>query len=108
MTASRTPDQQLAGVMEAVGVTLEALARATKAVAAESGVRLGTSRSAVHAGVSAGAVPAGDTPAHVAEALPEQAAAAGPTDAVIFSHTGRTLTGRGHHTAAEQHYRAAL
>ncbi len=69
MTTPRTPNQHLADVMEATGLTLEGLARATRAVAAESGVRLGTSRSAVHAWVSSGAVPAGNTPAYVAEAL---------------------------------------
>ncbi|MEU9127788.1 tetratricopeptide repeat protein [Kitasatospora sp. NPDC048540] len=69
MATPRTPNQQLADVMDEAGLTLEALARATKAVAAESGVRLGTSRSAVHAWVSSGAFPAGSTPAYVAEAL---------------------------------------
>ncbi|MGW4890664.1 tetratricopeptide repeat protein [Kitasatospora sp. NPDC004240] len=69
MATPRTPNQQLADVMDEAGLTLEALARATRAVAAESGVRLGTSRSAVHAWVSSGAVPAGNTPAYVAEAL---------------------------------------
>ncbi|MFE2727142.1 tetratricopeptide repeat protein [Kitasatospora sp. NPDC059327] len=40
--------------------------------------------------------------------LPAYAAAAGPTTAVVASHTGRTLTEMGDHAAAERHYRATL
>ncbi|MFE7531251.1 tetratricopeptide repeat protein [Kitasatospora sp. NPDC057542] len=69
MATPRKPNDRLAAAMAAAGLTFEALARATRAVAAESGVRLGTSRSAVHAWVTVGAIPAGSTPFYVAEAL---------------------------------------
>ncbi|MFE7524101.1 tetratricopeptide repeat protein [Kitasatospora sp. NPDC057542] len=68
MTDKRQRNQQLAAAIEESGYTYEALAKATRAVAAESGELLRTSRSAVHYWV-AGGTPTGRAPGYLAEAL---------------------------------------
>ncbi len=69
MTATKTPNRKLAAALAEAGYTYEALAKQVRAVAAEVGDKLGTSRGAVHSWVTASAIPAGRTPAYVAEAL---------------------------------------
>ncbi|BDH07162.1 tetratricopeptide repeat protein [Streptomyces seoulensis] len=69
MTARRERNDKLAEILAESGLTYETLAKATRAIAAEAGVTVRTSRSAVHAWVASGAIPAGDTPLYVAEAL---------------------------------------
>ncbi|MFD3682994.1 tetratricopeptide repeat protein, partial [Streptomyces sp. NPDC058613] len=68
MTESRSPNTALADVIAEAGCTYEALAREIRAVAAEAGEELHTSRSAVHSWV-AGGTPNGQTRSYIAEAL---------------------------------------
>ncbi|MFD7641620.1 tetratricopeptide repeat protein [Kitasatospora sp. NPDC059795] len=69
MNADKEPNQHLAALLEEAGWTYEALARAVRAVAAESRIELRTSKAAVHHWVVDGARPAGRTPSFIAEAL---------------------------------------
>ncbi|GAA1400282.1 Tat pathway signal protein [Kitasatospora putterlickiae] len=69
MTHHREPNRRLAAVIAEAGCTYEALAKAVRAIAAETGGSLRTSKAAVHQWVAAGAAPAGRTPAYIAEAL---------------------------------------
>ncbi|ROR37880.1 tetratricopeptide repeat protein [Kitasatospora cineracea] len=66
---SAEPNRHLAAVLDEAGWTYEALARAVRAVAAESRVELRTSKAAVHHWVVNGTRPAGRTPLYIAEAL---------------------------------------
>ncbi|MGW7446648.1 tetratricopeptide repeat protein [Kitasatospora sp. NPDC054795] len=68
MTGRKEPNRQLAAVLEEAGCTYEALAKAVRAVAAEAGETLHTSRSAVLSWVRGG-TPTGRTAAYLAEAL---------------------------------------
>ncbi|MFJ2609582.1 tetratricopeptide repeat protein [Streptomyces sp. NPDC087425] len=68
MTGRKEPNRQLAAVIEEAGCTYEALARVVRAVAAEAGETLRTSRSAVLSWVRGG-TPTGKTAAYLAEAL---------------------------------------
>ncbi|MCX4717293.1 tetratricopeptide repeat protein [Streptomyces virginiae] len=68
MAESRSPNTALADVIAEAGCTYEVLARDVRAVAAESGVTLHTSRSAVHSWVMGG-TPSGQTRSYIAEAL---------------------------------------
>ncbi|WP_406205437.1 tetratricopeptide repeat protein [Kitasatospora sp. NBC_01560] len=69
MVNPREPNRLLAAAVKEAGYTYEALAKAVRTVAAEAGEKLRTSRAAVHSWIVVGAVPAGRTPAYVAEAL---------------------------------------
>ncbi len=64
----RTANHQLKKLIDESGLSYEGIARAVKAVALESGQRLGTNRSAVHHWIK-GAEPSGPTPGYLAEAL---------------------------------------
>ncbi|WP_327324280.1 hypothetical protein OG735_18415 [Streptomyces sp. NBC_01210] len=64
----RTANDQLKALIEESGLSYDGTARAVKAVALESGQRLGTNKSAVHHW-TLGAVPDGQTPGYLAEAL---------------------------------------
>ncbi|RCG26366.1 hypothetical protein DTL70_07210 [Streptomyces diacarni] len=64
----RTANQQLKALIEETGLPYDGVARAVKSIAAESGQRLGTNKSAVHHWVL-GAQPSGATPGYLAEAL---------------------------------------
>ncbi|GHI10320.1 hypothetical protein AQI88_41915 [Streptomyces cellostaticus] len=64
----RMPNHQLKALIEESGLPYDGVARAVKAVALESGQRLGTNKSAVHHWVQ-GAEPSGATPGYLAEAL---------------------------------------
>ncbi|MFI6086063.1 hypothetical protein ACIBBB_34875 [Streptomyces sp. NPDC051217] len=64
----RTANHQLKNLIDEFGLPYDGVARAVKAVAAESGRRLGTNKSAVHHWTR-GAVPEGETSAYLAEAL---------------------------------------
>ncbi|WP_127452968.1 hypothetical protein [Streptomyces sp. B29(2018)] len=64
----RTANHQLKALIEESGLPYDGVARAVKAVALESGQRLGTNKSAVHHWVQ-GAEPSGATPGYLAEAL---------------------------------------
>lgn len=64
----RTANHQLKALIDESGLPYEGVARAVKAVALESGQRLGTNKSAVHHW-TLGAVPTGSTPGYLAEAL---------------------------------------
>lgn len=68
MAESRSPNTALADVLAQAGCTYEVLAREVRAVAAESGITLHTSRSAIHSWVTGG-TPSGQTRAYIAEAL---------------------------------------
>lgn len=68
MAESRSPNTALADVIAEAGCTYEVLARDVRTVAAESGVTLHTSRSAVHSWVMGG-TPSGQTRSYIAEAL---------------------------------------
>ncbi|MFJ7909173.1 tetratricopeptide repeat protein [Kitasatospora sp. NPDC096204] len=72
MTGRKEPNRQLAAVIAEAGCTYEALAKAVRAVAAEAGETLHTSRSAVLSWVRGG-TPAGRTAAYLAEALTRSA-----------------------------------
>ncbi|MGF1425126.1 tetratricopeptide repeat protein [Kitasatospora sp. LaBMicrA B282] len=72
MTGRREPNRRLAAVIEESGCTYEVLAKGVRAVAAEAGETLHTSRSAVHSWVTGG-TPTGKTPAYIAEALTRMA-----------------------------------
>ncbi|MFD8754310.1 tetratricopeptide repeat protein [Kitasatospora sp. NPDC059577] len=72
MTARKEPNRQLAAVIEEVGCTYEALAKMVRAIAAESGEVLHTSRSAVLSWARGG-TPTGRTAAYLAEALARMA-----------------------------------
>ncbi len=72
MTGRKEPNRQLAAVIEEVGCTYEALAKAVRGIAAESGETLHTSRSAVLSWVRGG-TPTGRTAAYLAEALTRMA-----------------------------------
>ncbi|WP_331718376.1 hypothetical protein [Streptomyces sp. NBC_00624] len=65
---TRTPNVQLSALVAESGLTYEALAKATCAVAAECGTRIRTNKSNVEHWLS-GAVPRGDTPRFLAVAL---------------------------------------
>ncbi|GLF97803.1 hypothetical protein [Streptomyces yaizuensis] len=64
----RMPNHQVSDLIEESGLSYDGVARAVRAVASESGQRLGTNKSAVHHWV-AGVVPSGSTPQYLAEAL---------------------------------------
>lgn len=64
----RTANHQLKALIEEAGLPYDGVARAVKAVALESGQRLGTNKSAVHHW-TLGAIPAGPTIGYLAEAL---------------------------------------
>ncbi|MFD3441645.1 hypothetical protein ACFWU3_29550 [Streptomyces sp. NPDC058685] len=64
----RTANHQLKKLIDDSGLAYDGIARAVKAVALESGQRLGTNRSAVHHWIG-GAEPSGLTPGYLAEAL---------------------------------------
>ncbi|WP_328689946.1 hypothetical protein OHA74_12550 [Streptomyces phaeochromogenes] len=64
----RTANHQLKTLIDETGLPYDGIARALKAVASESGQRLGTNKSAVHHW-TLGAVPQGATPGYLAEAL---------------------------------------
>ncbi|MFF1691711.1 hypothetical protein [Streptomyces sp. NPDC058254] len=64
----RTANHQLKQLVDESGLPYDGVARAVRAVAAESGQRLGTNRSAVHHWIG-GAEPSGLTPGYLAEAL---------------------------------------
>lgn len=64
----RTPNDQLGDLVAQSGLTYEALAKATRAVAAECGVGLRTNKSAVEHWIS-GVTPRGDTGRYLAVAL---------------------------------------
>ncbi|MFI5987574.1 hypothetical protein ACIBEA_42770 [Streptomyces sp. NPDC051555] len=64
----RTANHQLKTLIDESGLPYDGVARAVKAVASESGQRLGTNKSAVHHW-TLGATPAGQTPGYLAEAL---------------------------------------
>ncbi|MGV9337455.1 hypothetical protein [Streptomyces sp. NPDC003688] len=66
--SQRTANHQLKALIEESGLPYDGVARAVKAVASESGVPLGTNKSAVHHWVQ-GAEPSGTTPGYLAEAL---------------------------------------
>ncbi|MFJ2577077.1 tetratricopeptide repeat protein [Kitasatospora aureofaciens] len=68
MTGRNETNRQLAAVVAEAGCTYEALAKAVRAVAAEVGEALYTSKSAVHSWVKGG-TPTGSTAAYLAEAL---------------------------------------
>lgn len=87
----RERNRHLAAVIAEAGCSYEAVARAVRAVAAEAGATLHTSRSAVLSWVRGG-IPSGDTAAYLAEAL-SRAAARKVTIAEIglgFAPTGET------------------
>ncbi|MFB7675993.1 tetratricopeptide repeat protein [Kitasatospora purpeofusca] len=69
MTHPKEPNRHLAAVIAEAGCTYEALAKAVRTIAAETGDTLRTSKAAVHQWVASGALPAGRTPAYIAEAL---------------------------------------
>ncbi len=64
----RTANHQLKALITESGLPYDGVARAVKAIAAESGQRLGTNRSAVHHW-TLGAIPSGPTLGYLAEAL---------------------------------------
>ncbi|MGW2866454.1 hypothetical protein [Streptomyces sp. NPDC001205] len=64
----RTANHQLKQLIDETGLAYDGVARAVRAVASESGQRLGTNKSAVHHWTQ-GAVPDGTTPGYLAEAL---------------------------------------
>ncbi|MFG3117465.1 hypothetical protein ACGF4C_24070 [Streptomyces sp. NPDC048197] len=64
----RTANHQLKKLIDESGLPYEGIARAVRAVASESGQRLGTNKSAVHHWIL-GAEPSGATPGYLAEAL---------------------------------------
>ncbi|MFI7143154.1 hypothetical protein ACIBQ5_37355 [Streptomyces massasporeus] len=64
----RTANHQLKALIDESRLPYDGVARAVKAVASESGQRLGTNKSAVHHWVQ-GAEPSGETPGYLAEAL---------------------------------------
>ncbi|SCK36131.1 hypothetical protein YWIDRAFT_06510 [Streptomyces sp. SceaMP-e96] len=64
----RTANRQLKKLIDESGLPYDGIARAVRAVASESGQRLGTNKSAVHHWIL-GAEPSGATPGYLAEAL---------------------------------------
>ncbi|MCX5205920.1 hypothetical protein OG897_31390 [Streptomyces sp. NBC_00237] len=64
----RTANYQLKKLIDESGLPYDGVARAVRAIASESGQRLGTNKSAVHHW-TLGATPTGQTPGYLAEAL---------------------------------------